>query len=115
MHELSLAEGVLQLVQDAAERERFARVACLRLEVGQLAGVEVEALRFALEAIAPGTCLAGARVEIDEPPGQGWCARCAQTVAIASRADPCPRCGSVPVQATGGNELRVCDLVVCDA
>ena len=54
MHEVSLAAGVLQLVEDAAGREHFSRVAALRLEVGQLAGVEVEALRFALEAIAPG-------------------------------------------------------------
>ena len=68
MHELSLADEIVRLVQDAATREHFRRVATLRLEAGTHAGVEVSALRFALEAIAPGTCLEGARIEIDEPP-----------------------------------------------
>lgn len=57
MHELSLAEGVLRLVEDAAQREGFARVQKLTLEAGALAGVEVRALRFALDALQPGTRL----------------------------------------------------------
>jgi len=49
MHEASLAGGVLQLVEDAARREGFTRLISLRLEAGELAGVDVRALRFALE------------------------------------------------------------------
>ncbi len=112
MHELSLADEILRLVQGAAARDHFRQVATLRLEAGALAGVEVSALRFALEAIAPGTCLEGACIEIDEPPGLAWCARCAAEVTIDSRADPCPRCGGYPVQVSGGDELRMLDLVV---
>jgi hydrogenase nickel incorporation protein HypA/HybF len=69
MHELSLADDILRLVEDAAAREHFQRVAQLHLEAGTRAGVEVSALRFALETIAPGTCLEGAHIRIDEPPG----------------------------------------------
>lgn len=112
MHELSLADGIVRLVQDAAAREHFRRVATLRLEAGALAGVEVPALRFALAAIVPGTCLEAATIEIAQPPGQAWCARCACEVQIDSRADPCPRCGGYPVRVTGGRDLRVLDLVV---
>ncbi|MBN8494421.1 MAG: hydrogenase maturation nickel metallochaperone HypA, partial [Burkholderiales bacterium] len=54
MHEASLAGSVLQLVEAAARRDGFRRVAMLRLEAGQLSGVEPRALRFALEALAPG-------------------------------------------------------------
>jgi len=115
MHEMSLAGGVLRIVEEAAERERFARVRRLTLEAGALAGIEVRALRFALEAIAPGTCLEGAEIEIDEPPGRAWCMRCCETVAIASRTDACPRCGGWQLQPTEGTELRVRDLVVLDA
>ncbi len=114
MHELSLAGGILQLVEDAARRERFSRVKLLRLEAGALSGVEVRALRFALDAITPGTCLAQARIEIDEPPGQAWCLGCNQSVPIQSRLDACPHCGGVRLQATGGTELRVVDLLVDD-
>lgn len=114
MHEASLAGGILKLVEDAARRERFRRVTALRLEAGQLAGVEVRALRFALEAIAPGTLLQGARIDIDEPAGQAWCLPCAATVALQRRGDPCPRCASHQLQPTAGTELRVVDLQVED-
>ena len=112
MHEVSLAGGVLRVVEEAAARERFVRVQRLVLEAGALAGVEVRALRFALESIAPGTCLEGAEIQIDEPPGQAWCLRCAQPVAIAGRSDACPRCGGYQLQPTGGSELKVRDLLV---
>lgn len=114
MHEASLAGGILQLVEDAARREKFRRVSLLRLEAGQLAGVEARALRFALEALAPGTCLAGARFEIDEPPGQAWCLHCSTTVTMTQRGDACPHCGGYQLQPTGGTELRVVDMLVED-
>lgn len=114
MHEASLAGGILQLVEDAALRENFSRVNALRLEVGQLAGVEVRALRFSLEALAPQTCLEGAVIEIVETPGQAWCLGCHQTVEIAQRGQACPQCGGFHVQPTGGTELKVLDMMVDD-
>ncbi|MCB4363066.1 hydrogenase maturation nickel metallochaperone HypA [Hydrogenophaga taeniospiralis] len=114
MHEASLAGGVLQLVEDTAVREGFSRLLSLRLEAGQLAGVDVRALRFALESLAPGTVLEGAEIQIEEPPGQAWCMGCGQTVAIAQRGDACPACGGYQLQPTGGMELRVIDMQVSD-
>ncbi|HET9822574.1 MAG TPA: hydrogenase maturation nickel metallochaperone HypA [Burkholderiaceae bacterium] len=115
MHEMSLAGGILRVVEDAAQRERFERVRRLRLEVGALAGVEVRSLRFALEAMSPGTVLDGAAIDIDEPAGTAWCMACACSVAIASRADACPRCGGWQLTPTGGTELKVRELIVHEA
>jgi len=115
MHEMSLAGGILRMVEHAAAREHFARVARLSLEAGALAGVEVRALRFALEAMAPGTVLEGAAIEIDEPPGIAWCMRCCDSVAIGARSDPCPRCGGWQLTPTGGTDLKVRELIVHDA
>lgn len=114
MHEASLAGGVLKLVEDAARREGFASVRALKLEVGRFAGVEVRALRFALEAIAPGTVLHAAVFEIDEPPGRAWCLGCSEAVTIERRGDLCPLCASPRIQATGGTELRVIEMLVDD-
>jgi hydrogenase nickel incorporation protein HypA/HybF len=114
MHELSLAGGIVRVVEDAAAREHFQRVSQLRVEAGALSGVDVHALRFALEACAHGTVLQGAEILIDEPPGSAWCLACGTTVEIQSRVDPCPRCGGHQIQPTGGTELRVVDLIVHD-
>jgi hydrogenase nickel incorporation protein HypA/HybF len=114
MHELSLAGGILRIVEAAATRERFHRVARLHLEAGALAGVEPGALRFALDALVPGTCLEDAVITLLETPGTAWCLRCEASVEITSRAQPCPLCGKYPLKATGGAELRVLDLIVFD-
>ena len=114
MHETSLAGGILRVVEDAAARERFARVSRLTVEAGALAGVEVRALRFALEAMQPGTVLDGAAIEIDQTPGAAWCMPCGATVVVASRADPCPHCGGWQLTPTGGTELKVRELIVHD-
>jgi hydrogenase nickel incorporation protein HypA/HybF len=112
MHEASLAGGVLQLIEDASVREGFTRLLTLRLEAGQLAGVEVRALRFALESLAPGTLLEGAVIEIEEPPGQAWCMGCSQTVRCMQRGEACPSCGGYQLQPTGGTALRVVNMEV---
>lgn len=114
MHEMSLAGSILRLVEQAGEREPFARVARLRLQAGALAGVEVAALRFALDAIAPGTLLEGAELCIDETPGRALCLGCGAEVAIGSRLDDCPLCGSPHLQPTAGGELKLVELVVSD-
>ncbi|MBU0604100.1 MAG: hydrogenase maturation nickel metallochaperone HypA [Gammaproteobacteria bacterium] len=114
MHEASLAGGILQLIEQTARREHFARVTHLRLEAGQLAGVESRALRFALDALAPGTLLDGAVIDIDEPPGEAWCMDCSHTVTIAQRGDACECCGGYRLQPTGGTELKVIDMQVED-
>ena len=112
MHELSLAEGILRVLDQTRERDPFERITQLRLEVGALAGVEIESLRFALKCIAANTILAGASIEIDQPPGNAWCLPCGQNVAITSRLDACPHCGGFQLQPTGGTALRVVDMQV---
>jgi hydrogenase nickel incorporation protein HypA/HybF len=114
MHEMSLAGGILRVVEDAAVRERFTRVQRLALEVGALAGVEVDALRFALQCIAPGTVLEGAAIGIETPPGRAWCMHCQGSVTIAARTDACPQCGRWQLAPTGGTELKVRELIVAD-
>jgi hydrogenase nickel incorporation protein HypA/HybF len=112
MHEMSLAESILGIVEDAARAQGFARVKEIRLEIGALSGVEAEALDFCLEVVLKGSLADGARVELETVAGRGWCMQCGDTVPIAARHDACPRCGSYQVQATGGTEMRVKDLLV---
>lgn len=112
MHEMSLAEGIVQIVEDAARTDGCVKVKAVWLEIGQLAAVEKEALRFCFEAVTRATIAEGARLEIIETPGQGWCMKCACNVAVTALYDPCPACGSYQIQVTGGNEMRVKELEV---
>ncbi len=112
MHEMSLAEGILQIVEDAAAQQGFKRVTEVRLEIGALSGVEVDALSFCLDVVLKHSIAEGARVDLEKIPGKGYCLGCGETVAVNALYDACPNCGSYQVQATGGTEMRVKDLLV---
>jgi hydrogenase nickel incorporation protein HypA/HybF len=112
MHEMSLAEGVLQLIEDSAKTQDFSRVKTVWLEIGQLAGVEVEAMKFCFDAVVRDSIAENAKLEIIEIPGQAWCLHCAEVVHVTALYDACPQCGSHQVQVTGGNEMRVKELDV---
>lgn len=112
MHEMSLAEGVLQIIEDSARTQNFGRVRTVWLEIGQLAGVEVEAMRFCFEAVVRDSIAQDAKLEIISTPGQAWCLHCAKAVHVQTLLDACPECGSLQVQVTGGDEMRVKELEV---
>ncbi len=112
MHEMALSESILGILQEQAAAQNFARVKRVRLEVGPLAGVEIEALRFSFEVVSRDTIADRAELEIIETEGQAWCLPCGETVAVTQRYDPCPKCGSFQLQVTGGDEMRIKDLEV---
>jgi hydrogenase nickel incorporation protein HypA/HybF len=112
MHEMSLAEGVLQLVEDAARKDHFKTVTTVWLEIGQLSGVEPQAMSFCFDAVTRGSVADGARLEIIATPGQGWCMACAKTVPMTEVFGECPSCGGYQLQVTGGTEMRVKELEV---
>ena len=112
MHEMSLAEGVLQLIEDAAREQEFEKVTAVWLEIGQLSGVEVEAMKFCFDAVTRDSVANGARLEIIALPGTGWCMECAVSVPMAEVFGECPKCGGHQMQVTGGTEMRVKELEV---
>lgn len=109
---MALAEGVLQLIEDAAREQDFARVSAVWLEIGQLSGVEVEAMKFCFDAVTRDSIAAGATLEIIAVPGTGWCMACARTMPMAEVFGACPQCGGHQMQVTGGTEMRVKELEV---
>jgi len=112
MHELSLTKSVLELVENAARSDGFHRVRKIVLEIGELAAVDSEAMRFCFDAVMSGTIADGAVLEIAETPGSGWCAACDAIVPMCDAFAACPRCGGFGVQLRSGRELRLTALEV---
>lgn len=112
MHEMSLAEGVLQIIEDAAHKQGFTRVKTVWLEIGQLACVEPESLRFAFDVVARGSIAQQARLEIIGRAGRGQCVKCSLEIPLAALYEACPGCGSYEIRVTGGDEMRVRELEV---
>lgn len=112
MHEMSLAEGVLQLIEDAARLQVFSKVTSVWLVIGQLAGVEAEFMMFCFDAVTRNSLAEGAQLKIISIPGSGWCMNCAKAVALNEVFGARPQCGDYQIQVTGGMKMRVKELEV---
>ena len=112
MHEMSLAESVLQIIEDAARTQNFRRVRTVVLEIGKLAAVEADAMRFCFDAVTRGSIAEGAQLEIIETPGAGRCMACGMTEPLQEQYGLCPECGSPQIEIVAGNQMRVKDLEV---
>ncbi len=112
MHEMALSESVLQILEANARQKAFTRVKTVWLEIGALAGVDIESMRFSFDAVTRGTLADSATLEIIDVPGQAWCMPCGGNVNVKQRFDACPACGSYQLQVTGGDEMKVRELEV---
>lgn len=112
MHEMSLCEGILQILEENALSQGFERVKTVWLEIGGLSGVEPEAMRFSFDAVTRGTLADQAQLKIIETPGQAWCMQCSTNVEVKQHFDECPKCGSYQLQVVGGEEMKIKELEV---
>ena len=110
MHELSLIEGVVDAVTEQLGGQR---VALVRLAIGALAGVAVDALRFSFEVCTRGTPLEGAALDIVSIAGRARCRRCGNEYDAPTLAAPCP-CGSFDRDLVAGDELRLVEVEIED-
>lgn len=113
MHEVSLAQALVEQAVEAAERAGSSRVVAVRVRVGRLAGVETGALRFAYDVVTKGTPLEGSRLDFVDVPVVVWCAFC-----LSERELPniqrlrCPACDTPCGEIRQGRELELDALEV---
>jgi hydrogenase nickel incorporation protein HypA/HybF len=112
MHEMSLCEGILQIIEAEAKKQNFKTVRRVILDVGTLSGVEIPALEFAFEVVMRGSIAEHATLEINQQNAQAWCMQCAQVVTVKQRHDACPDCGSYQLQISSGDEMKIKELEV---
>ncbi|MGD0922857.1 MAG: hydrogenase maturation nickel metallochaperone HypA [Terriglobia bacterium] len=107
MHELSIASAILEAVQGEAVRRPGARLLKVGLRVGELAGVEPEALSFCFDSLVRGTELEPLTLEIETRPRRQLCPECGRTFRVVDYSIVCPDCGAAGTRCIGGNELEM--------
>ncbi len=113
MHELSLVESILQIVDEYAAKEGFTRVTSLRLSCGKLSSVVPQALSFAFEVQSKGTRAEGAMLDLEVLPAAIHCLSCERDVEIDRFEAQCPVCREYEVfLVRGTEELKLIELDV---
>lgn len=104
MHELSIAEAIVDVAKRHAAGRRVARV---EVKVGHLRQVVPDSLHFAFGLVAQGTALDGAELVITHVPAAGRCRECETESVMEGFPLCCARCGSLDMEVIAGEELQV--------
>ena len=110
MHELSIAQGIVEIIGQYVPVDQAPEVRLVKVRVGQMSGVVPDSLDFCFEAIVNGTPLSRARLNIEETPVQSRCNDCGRDFAVEGAVFLCPGCGSGDVKIISGTELQVVEI-----
>ena len=93
MHELSIASAILERAKAVSEKNQNARVTKVAVRIGELSGVESDALRFGFEALCKGTPMEVTALDIEFCKRKQQCQGCGAKFEPESYITTCPRCG----------------------
>ncbi|MFC2316652.1 MAG: hydrogenase maturation nickel metallochaperone HypA [Selenomonas massiliensis] len=106
MHEMAIAEGILDIALTHARDNDAQRIERIHLLLGELSGVETEALTLAFRALVRGTIAETAALTWTRVPLAGRCHDCGKERALRPQDYLCPDCGG-GMEFTHGREMRV--------
>jgi len=112
MHELSIAESILDAVRKERARLNGARVAKVGVRIGELAGVDPDALSFGFEVLVKDTDLEPLALAIEPVARRHECRNCRRVFSVQDYRVDCPACGSTDTRCVGGDELELAYLEV---
>lgn len=108
MHELSLAQGILQAVLEEAQKAGGKRIKKIHAKVREsIHHMEDYSLETCLEAIAKGTIAEGAEIGIELIPPTLRCKECDFTFLAQENTLVCPRCRSGKLEELDAEEINL--------
>ncbi len=107
MHELSIASAILDRAKAASEQNGGARVTKVGLRIGEISGVDADALAFGLEALSKDTPLQGVVFDIEQCKRKQRCTACATEFHPEGFSTSCPACHRDASECVAGQELDV--------
>jgi hydrogenase nickel incorporation protein HypA/HybF len=111
MHELSVAQRIVEIVEEQAAKAGLAKVTAIRLRIGGLTTVVPEALNFCFAFAAEGTPAAGAELVIEEVSAEAKCNSCGRTFQVTEAYFlVCPSCSSPDTALLRGQELDLMSI-----
>jgi len=112
MHELSIAQSIVELAENVAEKEKADLIQTIDIEIGALSGVVLDALEFAMEMTVKNTKLENANINYLRKEGKAKCSECNIQFKTDSLLALCPKCKRANIKIVDGKQLRIRSLTV---
>jgi hydrogenase nickel incorporation protein HypA/HybF len=107
MHEVSIVEGLIDIIRATAEQHGLTRIDKISLRIGTMRQIVPDALQFAFEIVGKGTVAEGAAIVITEISTRARCRKCGSEFTVEDYCFFCNLCGSGDVEVTEGKELYI--------
>jgi hydrogenase nickel incorporation protein HypA/HybF len=112
MHEMGIANSVLEAVATEMRRHPGKYPCKVGLRIGEMTAIDQDSLRFCFEALAKGTDMETISLEIEFFPRRHRCRQCLHEFAVQGYECRCPQCGSSETSFVSGDELELAYLEV---
>jgi hydrogenase nickel incorporation protein HypA/HybF len=112
MHELSIAQNIINIVRAEMRRYDAKILKSVRLEIGAMSSVVSDSLSFCFDALISDTEFEGARLIIDIIPLHGICAGCDIEFEIKDYCFKCPFCMGRDITTVSGRELSIVEMEI---
>ncbi len=113
MHELSIAQNIVELVLENLP-DNFKKVVAVNVKVGDISGVIPESLEFCFNILIKDTKLNGAKLNIERVSATASCNLCNKNFQIENLIFNCPYCFSTDTKILTGTELTISDIILDD-
>ncbi len=108
MHELSIANNLVEIATQHAVQAGASRITSITLKIGALSCVHKDALEFSFELVTENTMLEGAKLIVIDVPVTIFCEPCNREVELAGiQQFRCPKCNSPSGDIRNGKELDI--------
>ena len=112
MHELGIAENIMDIVRRSVPEDRVSAVGNIRLRVGQFAGIVPDSLKFCFSVISSDAGMANADLNIEMIPLSASCQDCGNKSEVKNFVFLCPDCGGGNLEIVSGKELEIIDIEI---
>jgi len=114
MHEFGIACSILETVREEAEKRPESRLLKVGVRIGEITGVEPDALTFSFDALVEGSELAPLDLVIERTPRRHLCPECQHKFAVVGYEVACPKCAEQRTRCIGGFEMEIAYLELED-
>lgn len=112
MHEASIAQSLLEIIEETARSNSAEKVTKAFVTIGKLQAIEPDALLFAFDALKEDTISHHAKLIIETIPITGLCHDCNHISEYDSFIFTCKMCNSINVELKTGEELKITEIEV---
>ena len=107
MHELKIADELIEIIIKVAESEKLKKVTQVNIQFGKMIQIVPETFRFVFESGVKGTIIKNARLNLEVLPVKFACKKCKEETEIEDLIFVCPRCGSNDLKLIQGRETII--------